>query len=45
MGIEGKVFVEFTVEKNGNVSNIKVLMGPDETLNEETERVMALMNN
>lgn len=44
MGIEGKVFVEFTVEKNGNVSNIKVLMGPDETLNEEAARVMALMN-
>jgi len=37
--IEGKVVVQFIVDKEGNVTDIRALSGPDE-LREEAERVM-----
>ena len=45
MGIEGKVFIEFVVQKDGTVKDVKVLKGPHESLNQETVRVMKMMND
>lgn len=39
--ITGKVHITFIVEKNGKVSNINVLLSPDETLSKEAVRVIA----
>jgi TonB family protein len=38
--ISGKVFVQFVVEKDGYVSNVKTLRGPSQSLNDETERLI-----
>ena len=42
-GIEGKVFVEFYIEKDGTVSNAKVLQGIGYGCDEEALRVVGLM--
>ncbi len=42
MGIQGTVMVEFLIQKDGSVSDIKVISSPHESLSEETERVMRL---
>jgi len=39
-GIEGKVFISFVVDKNGNVRNAKVVRGADPLLDEEALRVI-----
>ena len=39
-GIEGRVFVYFVVEPNGNVSNVRVLRGVDPALDAEAIRVV-----
>ena len=39
---QGKVFVEFTVDKTGSVSNMKILKGLGDGCDEETMRVIAL---
>ncbi len=39
--IEGKVFVEFVVEKDGSVSGLKILRTPGYGSEEETERVLS----
>ena len=41
-GVEGKVFVEFIIEKNGTVSHLNVLKGIGAGCDEETLRVIAL---
>lgn len=41
--IEGTVFSSFVIEKNGEISNIKILKGLDEFCNEEVIRVIKLM--
>jgi protein TonB len=43
-GISGKVFVEFVVEKNGSLSNIKTLKSVDPVLDKEAERVVAKLD-
>jgi protein TonB len=44
MGIEGKVFVQFVVEKDGSISNAKVVRGPEfGGLKEEAVRVVSGM--
>jgi TonB family protein len=43
-GIEGKVFIEFVIEKDGTVRHVKAIKGPGGGLNEEAERVLRLMN-
>jgi TonB family protein len=43
--VQGRVFVEFVVERNGSVSNIKALKAPSETLKAEAVRVMKLSPN
>ena len=40
MGIQGKVFVEFVIEKNGTVSHINVIRGVDPSLDLEAVRVV-----
>lgn len=41
--VEGKVYVRFIVERNGRMTNLKVLRGIDEETDEEALRVMRLM--
>ena len=42
MGISGKVFVLFAIDKNGNISDIKT-RGPDKVLEQEAERIISLL--
>jgi protein TonB len=42
-GIEGKVYVEFVVDKTGKVGDVKILRGPGGGTNEEAERVVKKM--
>lgn len=41
--IEGRVIVQFVVEKDGSLSNFEVLQSPDDRLTEEAMRVIRLM--
>lgn len=41
-GIQGKVVLQFVVEKDGRLTNIKVLSSPDRALTEEAMRVLKL---
>jgi periplasmic protein TonB len=43
IGVQGKVFFTFIVEKDGSISNIKLLRGIGAGCDEEAERVLALM--
>ena len=42
-GIEGKVYVQFVVEKDGSISNIEVLRGVSEDIDAEAVRVVKAM--
>ncbi len=42
-GFEGKVFVQFIVEKDGSVSNAKIIRGVGSGLNEEAIRIVKTM--
>lgn len=42
-GIQGKVYVTFVVERDGSVSNVKILKGVDASLDNEALRVMKLL--
>lgn len=42
-GTQGTVIVEFTVEKNGTVTDVKVVRSIDPALDKEAERVVKLM--
>lgn len=42
-GIEGRVFVQFVVEKDGSLSSLKVLRGVSDDINAEALRVVKLM--
>ena len=43
-GIEGKVFIEFTIDKQGNVQNARCLKGIGGGCDEEGERTISQMN-
>ncbi|MCF8332486.1 MAG: TonB family protein [Bacteroidales bacterium] len=45
VGIEGKVYVEFIVEKDGRITNLIIKRGPDQSLKEEALRVIKNMPN
>ena len=45
LGIEGKVFVQFVVDKTGDVTNIEVVRGIGAGCDEEAVRVMNLVPN
>lgn len=40
MGIQGKVYVNFVIEKDGSISNVKVVRGVDKLLDDEAVRVV-----
>ena len=42
-GIQGRVFVQFVVEKDGSISDVKAIRSPDPSLSQEAERVVKLM--
>jgi protein TonB len=42
-GISGQVFLEFVVEKDGSISNVKVLVGVYPELDQEAMRVVKIM--
>ncbi|MFO7790745.1 MAG: energy transducer TonB [Bacteroidota bacterium] len=39
-GIQGKVFIQFVIDKNGNVTNVSVARGVDPYLDKEAKRVV-----
>jgi len=41
--IFGRVYVQFVVDKNGDIQNIKILRGLDDSCNEEAIRVLKIM--
>lgn len=41
-GIEGTVFVQFVVDQDGKITNVKAIKGAGEWLNKEAERVLSL---
>lgn len=45
MGLSGRVYLNFIVDKNGSISNIKVTRGVDELLDQEAIRVISEMPN
>lgn len=44
-GEQGRVFVEFVVEKDGSISQVKILKGAHRRLNKEAKRVVKIMPN
>jgi protein TonB len=40
MGIQGRVYVNFVIEKNGSISNVEVVRGVDQLLDDEAVRVV-----
>jgi protein TonB len=42
-GTEGTVYVQFVINETGNVTNIQVIRGLSNTLDEEAKRVISLM--
>ena len=43
MGIQGKVYVNFVIEKNGRVSNVTIARGVDKLIDDEAIRVIKLL--
>ena len=43
MGISGRVFVQFEVDEQGNINNVKVLRGIGGGCDEESVRIIKLM--
>jgi len=41
MGIQGRVFVQFIIEKDGSISQVEVIRGIDSSCNEEAIRVIS----
>jgi protein TonB len=42
-GIQGKVYVNFVVDKGGSISNVKIVRGVDSSLDQEAVRVIKAM--
>lgn len=42
-GIQGKVFIQFVIEKDGSITDVKVLRGVDSSLDKEAARVVKSM--
>ena len=43
MGIEGKVYVQFIINKSGNITHITLMKSTDELLDKEALRVVSKM--
>ena len=44
MGIQGRIYVNFVISKEGNITNIK-MRGPDKNLEKEAHRIISLLPN
>ncbi|HOZ29596.1 MAG TPA: energy transducer TonB [Bacteroidales bacterium] len=44
-GIQGRVFIQFVIDKNGNVTKVQVAKGVDPYLDEEALRVVKMLPN
>ena len=42
-GIQGKVYIQFVIEKDGSITDVKVLRGVDASLDKEAARVISSM--
>ena len=42
MGIQGRVFVNFIISKDGSITDIK-MRGPDKNLEKEAKRIISLL--
>ena len=42
-GIQGKVFIQFVIEKDGSITDVKVMRGVDASLDKEAIRVVKSM--
>ena len=42
LGVQGRVYVQFVVDRKGNVTNIR-MRGPDKTLEKEAQRIISLL--
>ena len=42
-GIEGRVIVNFAVEKDGSITDVKTMRSPDPSLTKEAERLIKAM--
>ena len=42
-GVQGRVIVSFTIEKDGSISDVRAIRSPDPNLSKEAERVIKLM--
>ena len=42
-GIQGRVYVQFVVNKDGSIVDVEVIRSPDASLSKEAERVVKLM--
>ncbi|ELR73646.1 TonB [Fulvivirga imtechensis AK7] len=45
LGIEGKVFVQFIIDENGKITDVKTIKGAGAGLDEEAERVLSAAPN
>lgn len=43
--IQGRVFVQFVVTKDGSITNVRILRSPDKSLSQEAERLVKSMPN
>jgi len=43
LGNQGRVYVQFVVEKDGSLSNLEIMRGVSETIDREAKRVIRLM--
>lgn len=43
MGIQGRVYVDFVIEKNGKISNVKIVRGVDPLIDDEAVRVIKML--
>lgn len=43
MGIQGKVYINFVIEKNGKVSNVTIARGVDKLIDDEAIRIIKLL--
>ncbi|MGL5682615.1 MAG: energy transducer TonB [Marinifilaceae bacterium] len=42
-GIQGKIFIQFVIEKDGSITDVKVVRGVDPSLDKEASRVISSM--
>lgn len=42
-GIQGKVYIQFVIERDGSITDVKVLRGVDASLDKEAVRVVKAM--